>query len=59
MPRTTPYGAFNFIVNLNSPGLDPESELGGFSDVAGLSTETTLAEYRTGNLRRTTSGKSP
>jgi phage tail-like protein len=51
MPRTTPYGAFNFIVNLNSPGLDPESELGGFSDVAGLSTETTLAEYRTGNFK--------
>jgi phage tail-like protein len=51
MPRSTPYGAFNFIVNLNSPDLDPETELGGFSDVSGLSTETTIAEYRTGNFK--------
>lgn len=51
MPRTSPYGAFNFSVNLNSPGVDPESELGGFSDVAGLVTETTMAEYRVGNSK--------
>jgi phage tail-like protein len=51
MPRSTPYGAFNFTVNLNSPGVDPESELGGFSDVAGLGTEMTLAEYRVGNSK--------
>ncbi|SRR6266568_495044 len=41
-PRNTPYGAFNFLVEING---DP---LGGFSDVSGLSTEVTVAEYRTG-----------
>jgi phage tail-like protein len=51
MPRSTPYGSFNFAVNLNSPGIDPESELGGFSDVSGLTTETVIAEYRNGNFR--------
>jgi phage tail-like protein len=51
MPRSTPYGAFNFSVNLNSPGVDPDSELGGFSDVSGLVTETVVAEYRNGNFR--------
>jgi phage tail-like protein len=51
MPRSTPYGAFNFSVNLNSPGVDPDSELGGFSDVSGLVTETVVAESRNGNFR--------
>jgi phage tail-like protein len=51
MPRSTPYGSFNFSVNLNSPGVDPDSELGGFSDVSGLSTEMTMAEYRAGNSK--------
>lgn len=51
MPRSTPYGAFNFAVNLNSPGVDPESELGGFSDVSGLSTENVMSEYRVGNAK--------
>jgi phage tail-like protein len=51
MSRSTPYGAFNFSVNLNSPGVDPESELGGFSDVSGLVTETVVSEYRNGNAK--------
>ena len=46
--RTTPYGAFNFLVNLNGP-VGEEQPLGGFSDVSGLSSEITMAEYRTGN----------
>ena len=46
--RTHPYGAFNFIVNLNGPR-GPEDPLGGFSDVSGLGTEMTVAEYRNGN----------
>ena len=46
--RTIPYGAFNFIVNLNGP-YGPETPLGGFSDVSGLGTEITVAEYRSGN----------
>jgi phage tail-like protein len=46
--RTTPYGAFNFLVNLNGP-LGEDQPLGGFSDVSGLGTEITIAEYRNGN----------
>jgi phage tail-like protein len=46
--RTHPYGAFNFLVNLNGPR-GPEDPLGGFSDVSGLGTEMTVAEYRNGN----------
>jgi phage tail-like protein len=45
--RTTPYLAFNFLVFLSgNSGTQP---LGGFSDVSGLSTEITEAEYRAGN----------
>ena len=46
--RTTPYGAFNVLVNLNGP-VGEDQPLGGFSDVSGLSTEITMAEYRNGN----------
>ena len=46
--RTTPYGAFNFTVNLNGP-FGPDTPLGGFSDVSGLGLEITMAEYRNGN----------
>jgi phage tail-like protein len=48
--RTTPYGAFNFLVAIDNgrPSNDP---LGGFSDVSGISTEMTIAEYRNGNDR--------
>jgi phage tail-like protein len=46
--RTTPYGAFNFAVNLNGP-IGEDQPLGGFSDVSGLSNEITIAEYRSGN----------
>ncbi len=40
--RTVPYGAFNFIVEID--GLS----VAGFSDVSGLNTEITLSEYREG-----------
>ena len=46
--RTTPYGAFNFLVNLNR-GVGPDTLLGGFSDVSGIGFELTIAEYRNGN----------
>ena len=46
--RTTPYGAFNFTVNLNGTN-GPDTPLGGFSDVSGLGLELTIAEYRNGN----------
>jgi len=44
--RTVPYGAFNYVVNFNG-----EEAFGGFSDVSGLGTELTIAEYRNGNER--------
>lgn len=40
--RDTPYGAFNFLVDLGT------GVAGGFSDVSGLVTEMTMAEYRDG-----------
>ena len=48
MARTNPYGAFNFEVSFGGPA-DSGSPQGGFSDVSGLVTETTIAEYRNGN----------
>jgi len=48
MDRTSPYSNYNFLVNLNGPHA-PDSALGGFSEVSGLSTELTVAEYRNGN----------
>lgn len=47
--RTVPYGAFNYLVNLNDR--DATSVLGGFSEVSGLGTEIQMAEYRNGNDR--------
>ena len=45
MARQTPYGAFNFLVEIDG------QEFGGFSDVSGLSSDITVAEYRNGNER--------
>ena len=42
--RQVPYGAFNFLVRF-----DGSEAFGGFSDVSGLGTEITVAEYRNGN----------
>ncbi len=44
MARQVPYGAFNFIVNF--AGSDA---FGGFSDVSGIGSEITVAEYRNGS----------
>jgi phage tail-like protein len=41
--RTTPYPAFNFTVSFDGTDL-----FGGFSDVSGIMTEITVAEYRAG-----------
>jgi phage tail-like protein len=51
--RENPYGAFNFLVTLGgSQGDGGEGTIiGGFSDVSGLGTEVTYAEYRNGNER--------
>lgn len=44
--RSAPYGAFNYIVEF-----DGGEAFGGFSDVSGIGTEVTVAEYRNGNER--------
>jgi len=46
MARQVPYGAFNFIVNFEGSEI-----FGGFSDVSGIGSEITVAEYRYGNDR--------
>lgn len=56
--RDTPYGAFNFIVELND-GTPSDGPLGGFSDVSGIGTEITLMEYRQGNDRENRVRKIP
>jgi phage tail-like protein len=47
--RDTPYGVFNFLVNLGD-GTEGEVQ-GGFSEVSGLNAEVTVAEYRNGNAK--------
>lgn len=49
--RTAPYPAYNYLVDLKSPGRGPAQPLGGFSDVSGLSTEIHISEYRNGNKK--------
>lgn len=46
--RDTPYGAYNFVVELND-GSPSDRAIGGFADVSGIGTEITLMEYRQGN----------
>lgn len=43
--RDVPYSAFNFLVSFDGD----DSFFGGFSDVSGIGTELTVAEYRNGN----------
>ncbi len=42
--RTSPYSAFNFLVEFSGGDI-----AAGFSDVSGLGAEITMAEYRNGN----------
>jgi len=41
--RAVPYGSFNYYVSFEG------ESFGGFSDVSGIGTELTIAEYRNGN----------
>ena len=43
--RTTPYGAFNFVISFDGDN----TTFGGFSDVSGIGNEIAIAEYRFGN----------
>jgi|SRR6266540_5608214 phage tail-like protein len=44
-----PYVQFNFVVELDRPGMDPQSYSGGFQEVSGIGMEVTVTEYRNGN----------
>jgi len=44
MSRQVPYGAFNFLVNFEGSEI-----FGGFSDISGIGSEITVAEFRYGN----------
>jgi phage tail-like protein len=57
--RTTPYLGFNFIVALDQGSGGVGTPIGGFSDVSGLQTEITVAEYRTGNFAENHGEKYP
>jgi phage tail-like protein len=57
--RTTPYLAFNFTVALDTGGGGVGNIVGGFSDVSGLHTEITVAEYRAGNFAENHGDKLP
>ncbi len=59
--RENPYGAFNFLVSLGGDQGDGAegTVVGGFSDVSGLGTEVSYAEYRNGNERFNTVRKVP
>jgi phage tail-like protein len=55
--RPTPYSAFNFLVQVgNTNEADP---IAGFSEVSGLNTEMTVAEYRAGNYPENHTRKMP
>jgi len=56
--RDTPYGAYNFIVELND-GSASDRAIGGFSDVSGIGTELNMMEYRQGNDRENRVRKIP
>lgn len=47
--RDTPYGVFNFLVNLGDGS--EGAVIGGFAEVSGLNAEITIAEYRNGNAK--------
>ena len=46
MARDVPYPSFNFLVEFSTGNVS-----GGFSDVSGLGSEITVAEYRNGNSK--------
>ena len=51
--RTDPYAVFNFRVEID--GID----VGSFTEVSGLDSETDVIEYRTGDMRMNSSVKLP
>jgi phage tail-like protein len=44
-----PYVQFNFLVEMDRPGMDPNGFSGGFQEISGIGMEVTVTEYRNGN----------
>ena len=57
--RTAPLPAYNYLVQIQKYGRDPNQLLGGFSDVSGLETDVHISEYRDGNEVQTCVRKIP
>ena len=57
--RQYPYGNFNYVVSLGGETGNGDTVVGGFSDVQGINTEVTYAEYRAGNFKTNTVSKLP
>lgn len=57
--RNYPYSNFNYIVNLGGATGDGTQPIGGFSEVSGINTEMTYAEYRAGNFKTNSMAKYP
>lgn len=55
--RDNPYSRFNYLVNLGAG--DPGSVQAGFAEVAGLSIDVQVIEYRNGNERSSAPRKLP
>lgn len=49
IPREDPYGAFNFIVEIDSVSDDGQAYQGAFMEVANLEAEVTPIDYRNGS----------
>ncbi|HGX93131.1 MAG TPA: phage tail protein [Candidatus Tenderia sp.] len=55
--RETPYSAFNYLVELEAG--QGQEVVAGFSEVSGLNSEITVAEYRNGNSKTNYVSKIP
>jgi phage tail-like protein len=49
IPREDPYGAFNFLVEIDDISSDGQAGTGSFMEVANLEAEIAAIEYRNGN----------
>lgn len=59
-PRNHPYGAFNYLVEIDAPTGGAGSPIvAGFSDVTGLGTEINYSDYREGSDARNGTRKVP
>jgi phage tail-like protein len=46
-----PFVQYNFVIDLDRTGMDPQGFSGGFQEISGIGMEVTVSEYRNGNDR--------